>query len=123
MLGVGGFRENLGMSSSLSTYAPKKLQRKFEHKEKEWIRSDGRGFLQCRPAFLRAGSGNAAAGSAFAEFGSTKVIVSIFGPRESKKAMTYSDIGRLNCSVSLTSFATPTRAKAMGWEQNEKTCR
>lgn len=115
------FTESFNMSSSLSTYAPKKLQRRFENKEKEWIRSDNRGFLQCRPAFLKTGSGNAASGSAFAEFGSTKVIVSIFGPRESKKAMMYSDIGRLNCSVSLTTFATPVRSKAMmGFEQNEK---
>lgn len=34
-----------------------------------------------------------------------------FGPRESKKAMMYSDIGRLNCSVSYTTFATPARGQ------------
>ncbi|XP_044504534.1 exosome complex component RRP41-like isoform X2 [Mangifera indica] len=32
-----------------------------------------------------------------------------FGPRESKKAMMYSDIGRLNSNVSYTAFATPVR--------------
>ena len=32
-----------------------------------------------------------------------------FGPRESKKAMMYSDVGRLNCNVSYTTFATPVR--------------
>ena len=31
-----------------------------------------------------------------------------FGPRESKKAITYSDVGRLNCNVSYTTFASPT---------------
>lgn len=31
-----------------------------------------------------------------------------FGPRESKKAMVYSDVGRLNCNVSYTTFASPT---------------
>jgi hypothetical protein len=35
-----------------------------------------------------------------------------FGPRESKKAMLYSDTGRLNCSVSYTTFATGIRGQA-----------
>jgi hypothetical protein len=34
-----------------------------------------------------------------------------FGPRESKKAMLYSDTGRLNCSVSYTTFATGVRGQ------------
>lgn len=34
-----------------------------------------------------------------------------FGPRESKKAMMYSDVGRLNCSVSFTTFSTQTRGQ------------
>ncbi|MQL99445.1 hypothetical protein Taro_032168 [Colocasia esculenta] len=67
-------------------------------------------------AVLRTGAATAASGSAYAEFGSTKVIVSVFGPRESKKAMKYSDIGRLNCNVSFTTFSTPTR----GQESNHK---
>lgn len=77
----------------------------------DWVRSDGRGFHQCRPAFLRTGAVNSASGSAYAEFGNTKVIVSVFGPRESKKAMMYSDSGRLNCNVSYTTFATPIRGQ------------
>ncbi|KAI3799374.1 hypothetical protein L1987_34668 [Smallanthus sonchifolius] len=105
----------------------------------DWVRPDGRDFHQCRPAFMRTGAVNAASGSAYAEFGNTKVIVSIsrltytkakglvrflkpstefinsaigFGPRESKKAMMYSDVGRLNCNVSYTTFATPVRGQA-----------
>lgn len=34
-----------------------------------------------------------------------------FGPRESKKAMMYSDVGRLNCNVSFTTFSTQTRGQ------------
>uniref|UniRef100_A0A7N0VD78 Uncharacterized protein n=1 Tax=Kalanchoe fedtschenkoi TaxID=63787 RepID=A0A7N0VD78_KALFE len=75
------------------------------------VRPDGRGFAQCRPAFMRTGAVNSASGSAYAEFGNTKVIVSVFGPRESKKAMMYSDLGRLNCNVSYTTFASPSRAQ------------
>ncbi|XP_062094685.1 exosome complex component RRP41-like [Humulus lupulus] len=77
----------------------------------DWVRPDGRGFQQCRLAFFRTGAVTSAAGSAYAEFGNTKVIVSVFGPRESKKAMMYSDIGRLNCNVSYTTFATPVRGQ------------
>ncbi|KAG4985489.1 hypothetical protein JHK86_033180 [Glycine max] len=62
-------------------------------------------------AVFRTGAVNAASGSAYAEVGNTKVIVSVFGPRESKKAMMYSDIGRLNCNVSFTTFATPIRGQ------------
>ncbi|CAN1837320.1 Exosome complex component RRP41-like, partial [Linum perenne] len=60
---------------------------------------------------FRTAAVNAASGSAYAEFGNTKVIVSVFGPRESKKAMLYSDVGRLNCNVSYTNFATPVRGQ------------
>ncbi|XP_052172154.1 exosome complex component RRP41-like [Diospyros lotus] len=97
--------------SPSTTEAEKKKRRAAIFSEVDWIRSDGRGFHQCRPAFLRTGAVNAASGSAYAEFGNTKVIVSVFGPRESKKAMMYSDIGRLNCNVSYTTFATPVRGQ------------
>ncbi|KAI9195140.1 hypothetical protein LWI28_012141 [Acer negundo] len=79
--------------------------------DSDWVRPDSRGFQQCRPAFFRTGAVNSASGSAYAEFGNTKVIVSVFGPRESKKAMMYSDVGRLNCNVSYTTFATHVRGQ------------
>uniref|UniRef100_A0A8R7PC17 Uncharacterized protein n=1 Tax=Triticum urartu TaxID=4572 RepID=A0A8R7PC17_TRIUA len=62
---------------------------------------------------MQTGPTTAASGSAYAEFGKTKVIVSVFGPRESKKAMLYSDTGRLNCSVSYTTFATGIRGQGL----------
>ncbi|KAF2284634.1 hypothetical protein GH714_028661 [Hevea brasiliensis] len=101
--------------SAPTTYSPT-LARKsrlpiFKDSDVDWVRPDGRGFHQCRPAFFRTGAVNAAAGSAYAEFGNTKVVVSVFGPRESKKAMMYSDVGRLNCNVSYTTFATPVRGQ------------
>lgn len=83
-------------------------------------REDGRTLHECRPAFLQTGAVNAAAGSAYAEFGQTKVIVSVFGPRESKKAQAYSDIGRLNCNVSFATFAGSVRGRAgQGVEEKE----
>ncbi|KAG7035475.1 Exosome complex component RRP41-like protein, partial [Cucurbita argyrosperma subsp. argyrosperma] len=99
-----------------TTYSPSPTTHKtrppiFRSDDVDWVRPDGRGFHQCRPAFFRTGAVNAASGSAYAEFGNTKVIVSVFGPRESKKAMMYSDIGRLNCSVSYTTFSTSIRGQ------------
>lgn len=79
--------------------------------DSDWVRPDGRSLHQCRPAFVRTGAVNSASGSAYAEFGNTKVIVSVFGPRESKKAMMYSDTGRLNCNISYTTFATSPRCQ------------
>ncbi|POO01217.1 Guanosine pentaphosphate synthetase I/polyribonucleotide nucleotidyltransferase [Trema orientale] len=103
-----------GATPTTYTPSPKTHRKKlpiFKNDDVDWVRPDGRGFHQCRPAFFRTGAVNAAAGSAYAEFGNTKVIVSVFGPRESKKAMMYSDIGRLNCDVSYTAFATPIRGQ------------
>uniref|UniRef100_A0A2P2JNV1 Exosome complex component RRP41-like n=2 Tax=Rhizophora mucronata TaxID=61149 RepID=A0A2P2JNV1_RHIMU len=101
--------------AALTTYSPAPSRNSrtpiFSDSDVDWVRPDGRGFHQCRPAFFRTGAVNAAAGSAYAEFGNTKVIVSVFGPRESKKAMMYSDVGRLNCSVSYTTFGTSIRGQ------------
>ncbi|KAI4377632.1 hypothetical protein MLD38_015229 [Melastoma candidum] len=97
-----------------ATYSPSLKNKKhpfYKNSDLDWVRPDGRGFHQCRPAFFRTGAVNAASGSAYAELGNTKVIVSVFGPRESKKAMMYSDIGRLNCNVSYTTFATSVRGQ------------
>ncbi|CAN6987850.1 hypothetical protein IGI04_001706 [Brassica rapa subsp. trilocularis] len=98
--------------AAASTYSPKIIARTrppiFKNSVLDWTRPDGRGFHQCRPALLQTGAVSSASGSAYAEFGNTKVIVSVFGPRESKKAITYSDVGRLNCNVSYTTFASPT---------------
>ncbi|EEF32439.1 Exosome complex exonuclease RRP41, putative [Ricinus communis] len=101
--------------SAPTTYSPTPSRKSrppiFKHYDVDWVRPDGRSFSECRPAYFRTGAVNAAAGSAYAEFGNTKVIVSVFGPRESKKAMMYSDVGRLNCNVSYTTFSTPVRGQ------------
>ncbi|CAM8910171.1 unnamed protein product [Rhodiola kirilowii] len=96
-----------------TTYSPSPRLKSKPEKQNDYdsVRADGRGFAQCRPAFMRTGAVNSASGSAYAEFGNTKVIVSVFGPRESKKAMMYSDVGRLNCNVSYTTFASPSRTQ------------
>ncbi|GAQ91874.1 hypothetical protein KFL_008730020 [Klebsormidium nitens] len=74
-------------------------------------RQDGRLPEECRPAFLQVGTVSRAAGSAYAEFASTKVLVAVYGPRESRKAAAYSDTSRLTCDVKLAAFATKSRGK------------
>ncbi|KAH9298954.1 hypothetical protein KI387_030636, partial [Taxus chinensis] len=107
---------------TISTYSIGSTQNPKPHGRlvQDGVRADGRQLLECRLAFLKTGAVNAAAGSAYAEFGSTRVMVSVFGPRESKKAQIYSDTGRLNCSVSFTTFATPIRGRlSQGTEHKE----
>lgn len=36
-----------------------------------------------------------------------------FGPRESKKAMMYSEVGRINCNVSFTTFSSRRRDQVL----------
>ncbi|CAN6879983.1 unnamed protein product [Brassica oleracea] len=97
--------------ASTTTYSPRIIARTrppiFKDFDLDWTRPDGRGFHQCRPALLQTGAVSSVSGSAYAEFGNTKVIVSVIGPRESKKATSYSNVGRLNCNVSYTIFAAP----------------
>ncbi|GJN10923.1 hypothetical protein PR202_ga29071 [Eleusine coracana subsp. coracana] len=114
----------MSSSAATGTYSPaaeaggKRREKREELRrhlaeDADWPRADNRSFHECREAFLRTGATTAASGSAYAEFGKTKVIVSVFGPRESKKAMMYSDVGRLNCNVSYTTFATPVRGQVI----------
>ncbi|KAK2411590.1 3'-5'-exoribonuclease family protein [Trifolium repens] len=107
MNAVGNCRQSWNDSGDILSFSPTTAKKKPALFKEDSTRPDGREFHQCRPAFFRTGAVNAASGSAYAEFGNTKVIVSVFGPRESKKAMMYSDTGRLNCNVSYTTFATP----------------
>jgi exosome complex component MTR3 len=50
------------------------------------------------------------------------ILLCRYGPRESKKAQAFSDIGRLNCDVKFASFSTSVRGKAsQGIEEKEYT--
>lgn len=103
-----------GSASSYAVYigGSDKLGKPGELLSPNGVRIDGRQAHECRLNFLKTGAVTAAAGSAYAEIGQTKVLVSVFGPRESHKAEAFSGIGRLNCHVQFASFATPVRAKA-----------
>eukprot|EP00897_Mesotaenium_endlicherianum_P000171 jgi/Mesen1/10154/ME000076S09664 len=70
-------------------------------------------------ANMRAGTVSQAAGSAYAEFGDTKVLVAVYGPREGRGAQSFSSHGRLACDVKVASFATPVRGRYSGMDEKE----
>lgn len=84
-------------------------QQRPEHVIVSGRRLDDRGCEEFRPAFLDCGSHSKAAGSAYAEFGNTKVMVGVFGPVE-KYYKGFDVKGSLKCQIRRTSFCTTTRA-------------
>ncbi|KAL6756474.1 ribosomal protein S5 domain 2-type protein [Haematococcus lacustris] len=68
-------------------------------------RRDGRGCEEFRSIFMQTGLLKHAKGSSYLELGATKVMVGVFGPRQSDRKLGFSDSGRLQCEVRFTSFA------------------
>lgn len=76
-------------------------------------RAGGRGAEEFRPAFIKTKVLSQAAGSAYAEFEDSKVMVGVYGPRQATdRRQAFSDTGRLACDVKLTSFAALKQKKA-----------
>ncbi|KAE8696705.1 vignain-like [Hibiscus syriacus] len=78
---------------------------------KVMVETDSKEVFKLLMQVFRTGVVNSASGSGRAwEYQGHRIGVTCdFGPRESKKAMMYSDTGRLNCNVGYTTFATPVR--------------
>ncbi|XP_041354122.1 exosome complex component MTR3-like [Gigantopelta aegis] len=68
-------------------------------------RSDGRKTEEVRPLFLRAGVTSQAHGSAYIEQGQTKVICSVYGPREVLRKEDFSMKGQLTCEFKFATFS------------------
>jgi exosome complex component MTR3 len=62
-------------------------------------------------AVLKTGVISQAAGSSYVEFGKTKLMVGVYGPRQSERREAYSESGRVNVDVKIASFATRQRGK------------
>ncbi|KAL6779350.1 hypothetical protein ACKKBG_A11975 [Auxenochlorella protothecoides x Auxenochlorella symbiontica] len=74
-------------------------------------RLDGRDNEEFRTLFLNCGTISQASGSSYVELGSTKVMVGVYGPRQSDRWMKYSEQGSLDCDVRLATFATRQRGR------------
>lgn len=83
----------------------------------------GRAAGDCRPLFVRCGLVSQAKGSAYLEAGSTKILCSVYGPREvERKDDTNMRSGRLVCDVRLAPFSCPKRgAWVQGSEERDLT--
>ena len=65
-----------------------------------------------RGFFFRVGTVSRAQGSCYAELGSTKVMVGVYGPRQTHRSQGYSDQGSLFCDVKFANFATRQRTES-----------
>eukprot|EP00878_Enallax_costatus_P006349 GHUV01006657.1.p1 GENE.GHUV01006657.1~~GHUV01006657.1.p1 ORF type:complete len:259 (+),score=72.04 GHUV01006657.1:372-1148(+) len=75
------------------------------------VRLDGRGFEEFRSVFVDTKVISRAAGSAYVEIGDTKVMAAVYGPRQSERKFGFSDRGRINCEINVTSMAQKVRGK------------
>lgn len=72
-------------------------------------RLDDRQFSDNRKTFMKTGVVTQAKGSAYLEQGETKVIVSVFDPREIPNRTDYSQNGELYCEFKFAPFSCPKR--------------
>jgi exosome complex component MTR3 len=75
------------------------------------MRRDGRSADGMRPLALRLGAVGQAAGSAYLELGSTKVVCAVYGPHQTE-GREYLQRGQLETALRFTSFARRDRCKS-----------
>lgn len=72
-------------------------------------RHDGRQFGDVRPIFLKTGVVSQAKGSAYIEMGNTKVVCSVYGPREIARRKDFTFKGQINCEFRFAQYSCPIR--------------
>lgn len=72
-------------------------------------RLDGRSTDQVRPLFMKTGVVSQAKGSAYLEVGKTKVICSVYGPREIARRKDFTLRGQVNCELRFAQYSCPIR--------------
>jgi len=83
------------------------------------IRVDGRRPDELRPIKMEVGILDKSDGSAYVEFGGTKVVAAVFGPREAHpRHLALPDRAILNCRYHMTSFSVEER-KPLGMTRRE----
>ncbi|XP_053658700.1 exosome complex component MTR3-like [Anopheles marshallii] len=90
--------------------APKAFEERLsEAIGKDGTRKDGRLLLDSRKYYTKIGVVSTAKGSAYVELGNTKVIVSVFDPREIPKQNKFNQLGELYCDFKYSPFASVVR--------------
>ena len=105
-------------NTDIVTYKPK-----YEEEEKLSIvggkRNDKRDRNQMRPLFIKVGVNSQANGSAYLELGRTKIICTVYGPRESTKYQ-YSEKAKLVCDFRYVTFSREGERKKPQQEEESK---
>ncbi|KYQ96926.1 Exosome complex exonuclease rrp41 [Tieghemostelium lacteum] len=73
------------------------------------LRVDGRRSNEIRRLNIKMGVSNRADGSAYYEQGNTKILVTVYGPRESVNSKSLYDRAVVKCEFSMSSFSTTER--------------
>ncbi|CAH0551050.1 unnamed protein product [Brassicogethes aeneus] len=87
----------------------KSLTTQFNECSKDGIRKDKRKTDEHRKIFITTGVVSQAKGSSYIELGNTKVIVSVFDPREIPNRTDYSLKGEIDCEFKFAPFSCPKR--------------
>lgn len=86
----------------------------------EGKRQDGRTSDEIRNIFVRANAVTQAKGSAYIEIGRTKIICSIYGPRESLRRLEFRMKGKLTCELKYAPFSSQARrSPVIGSEEKD----
>ncbi|GBP34220.1 Exosome complex component MTR3 [Eumeta japonica] len=88
---------------------------------KEELRKDGRALSETRPIFVSTEAVSQAKGSAYVELGSTKVICSVYDPREIPHQNEFSQLGHLFCEVKFAPFSCPRQRRSHAPDAEERT--
>ncbi|VVC99987.1 unnamed protein product, partial [Leptidea sinapis] len=83
-------------------------------------RKDGRALDEMRSMYARTGMVSQAKGSSYIEQNRTKVVCSVFDPREISHQNEFSDVGQLYCEVKFAPFSCPRRRRPHAPDTEER---
>ncbi|KAI8432732.1 hypothetical protein MSG28_013692 [Choristoneura fumiferana] len=84
------------------------------------LRQDGRALDEARSMFARTDMVSQAKGSAYIELKKTKVVCSVFDPREIPHQNEFSQLGQLYCEVKYAPFSCPRQRRPHAPDQEER---
>ncbi|CAH0596995.1 unnamed protein product [Chrysodeixis includens] len=84
------------------------------------VRKDGRALSEARSMFARTDMVSQAKGSAYVELRKTKVVCSVFDPREIPHQNEFSQLGQIFCEVKFAPFSCPRRRRPHAPDAEEK---
>ncbi|CAN8003289.1 unnamed protein product [Ixodes pacificus] len=87
--------------------------RQYKLIQKSGRRQDGRRPEDVRPIFMKTSVVSQAKGSAYIEMGNTKIICSVYGPREIARRRDFTFKGQINCEFQFAQYSCPVRRQAM----------